>query len=76
MPKPAPAPTLSAQDREILRLVRQGCRNSEIAGNLSLSIDGVTARLTQLAQKLSARDRLELAICASHFDSTANLNQH
>jgi DNA-binding NarL/FixJ family response regulator len=69
MPKPAPAVSLSSQEREILRLVRRGCRDGEIAGSLSLPVDAVTARLQEISRKLAARDRLELAIFASRLDS-------
>jgi DNA-binding NarL/FixJ family response regulator len=69
MPKPAPAVSLSSQEREILRLVRRGCRDVEIAGNLSLPLDAVTTCLQEISQKIAVRDRLELATFAARFDS-------
>jgi DNA-binding NarL/FixJ family response regulator len=76
MPKPAQALSLSTQDREILRLVRQGYRDGEIAGNLALSMDGVAARVRQIADKLAARDRLELAMIAARLDPGGSLLKH
>lgn len=75
MPKPAQALSLSTQEREILRLVRQGYRNGEIAGNLALTVDSVAIRLEQIATKLSARDRLELAMIAARLDSQGTLSK-
>jgi DNA-binding NarL/FixJ family response regulator len=69
MPKPAQALSLNTQEREILRLVRQGCRDREIAGNLSLSVDAVTTHLEDISKKVAARDRLELAIFAARLDN-------
>ena len=69
MPKPVQAVNLNPQEREILRLVRQGRRDGEIAGNLSLTVDGVAASLKQISEKLAVRDRLELAIFAARLDS-------
>lgn len=69
MAKPAPAVSLSSQEREILRLLRQGCRDGEIAGSLSLPVDAVTTHLKQISKKLAAHDRLELAIFAARLDS-------
>ena len=69
MPKPAPVTKLTLQERRILRLVRKGCRNREIAGNLSLKVGTVEVRLQRISQKLDARDRLELAMKADRIDS-------
>jgi DNA-binding NarL/FixJ family response regulator len=69
MEKPAHAVSLNSQEREILRLVRQGCRDREIAGNLSLPVGAVETRVKQIAEKLAVRDRLELAIFAGRLDS-------
>lgn len=69
MGKPVQPTKLTSQEREILRLVRKGCRDREIAGNLSLEVGAVTTRLQRISQKLEARDRLELAIKAARLDS-------
>lgn len=69
MEKLAHALSLNPREREILRLVRQGCRDREIAGNLSLPVVAVTTQMQQICQKLDAHDRLELAIFADRLDS-------
>ena len=76
MAKPAQALILSAQEREILRLVRQGFRDGEIAGNLSLTVDSVAIRLQQISEKLAVRDRLELAMIAARLDSQRTRPRH
>jgi DNA-binding NarL/FixJ family response regulator len=69
MANPAQDVSLSSQEREILHLVRQGYRDGEIAGNLSLPVGAVASCLEQLSKKLGVRDRLELAILAGRLDS-------
>jgi DNA-binding NarL/FixJ family response regulator len=69
MAKPAQTVSLSSQEREILLLVRRGCRDGEIAGNLALSVDVVTTHVKRISEKLDARDRLELAMAAARLDS-------
>ena len=59
---------LTTREREILRLVRQGYRDREIAGNLSLTVRTVATRLRNISKKLEARDRLELAMLAARID--------
>jgi DNA-binding NarL/FixJ family response regulator len=61
--------SLNAREREILRLVRRGCRDGEIAGNLSLPVDAVASHVEEICRKLAARDRLELAMFAARMDS-------
>ena len=68
MSKPAKASILTPQERAILRLVRQGYRNREIAGDLALSVGVVDTHLRQIADKLRAQDRLQLAAFAEHMD--------
>jgi DNA-binding NarL/FixJ family response regulator len=60
---------LNTQESNILRLVRRGDRDSEIAATLSLSLPRVQALLSQVSTKLDARDRLELAMMAARMDS-------
>jgi two-component system secretion response regulator SsrB len=69
MQKLAHVSSLNPREREILRLVRQGCRDREIALNLSLPVVAVTSFMEQICEKLDARDRLELAIFADRIDS-------
>jgi DNA-binding NarL/FixJ family response regulator len=59
---------LTAEEREVLRLVRRGDRDGEIAGSLSLSLPMVHTLLDQVSAKLEARDRLELAMLAARMD--------
>ena len=68
MAKTAQASKLTSREREILRLVRRGYRDREIAGNLSLSLSTVATRLRNISRKLEARDRLELAMLAARLD--------
>ena len=68
MAKTAQASKLTSREREILRLVRQGYRDREIAGNLSLTLSTVATRLRNISRKLEARDRLELAMLAARLD--------
>lgn len=67
MAEPAPAFELTPQEREILRLVRQGYRDREIAGNLSLPVLTVASTLRQICEKMNVKDRLELAMLAARF---------
>jgi DNA-binding NarL/FixJ family response regulator len=69
MANPTQTSKLSAEERKVLRLVRQGCRDSEIAANLSLSMPRVHTLLEKVSTKLEARDRLELAMLAARMDS-------
>jgi DNA-binding NarL/FixJ family response regulator len=59
---------LTPGELEILRLVRQGYRDREIAGNLSLNVKTVATRLRGISRKLEARDRLELAMLAGRIE--------
>jgi DNA-binding NarL/FixJ family response regulator len=70
MAKPMQTVSLSSQEREILLLVRRGCRDGEIAGNLSLTVDTVARQVKRICEKLAARDRLELAMFAARLDSS------
>lgn len=52
--------TLSEKEMLVLRLLRQGYRNKEIAGQLFVSLRTVEVRLTQIYRKLGARSRSHL----------------
>ncbi|MGH7803471.1 MAG: LuxR C-terminal-related transcriptional regulator [Candidatus Binatia bacterium] len=55
---------LTAREREIVALVGQGLRNSEIAARLFISELTVKTHLNNVFQKLPVRDRVELALFA------------
>jgi DNA-binding NarL/FixJ family response regulator len=59
VPIPHPLTTLTAREREVLKLVVQGLRNSEICERLHVSIKTVEAHLTSLYQKLGVQSRTE-----------------
>ncbi|HZR40430.1 MAG TPA: response regulator transcription factor [Ktedonobacteraceae bacterium] len=59
VPIPPPLTTLTAREREVLKLVVQGLRNSEICERLHVSIKTVEAHLTSLYQKLGVQSRTE-----------------
>lgn len=51
--------TLTAREREVLRLLVKGLRNSEICDTLHVSIKTIEAHLTSLYQKLGVQSRTE-----------------
>ncbi|HTP35975.1 MAG TPA: response regulator transcription factor [Candidatus Acidoferrales bacterium] len=53
---------LTYRERQILRLLSQGLKNSEIATTLAVSEGTVKVYLTRLFQKVGAKDRFELAL--------------
>ena len=53
---------LTPRERQVLRLLAQGLKNSEIAIRLAVSEGTVKAHLTGLFQKVGAKDRFELAL--------------
>jgi DNA-binding NarL/FixJ family response regulator len=61
---PAPASELSHADRRLLELVADGCTNTQIAREMSVSVSTVKAHLSALFRKVGARDRASaIAIC-------------
>jgi DNA-binding NarL/FixJ family response regulator len=61
---PALASELSGADRRLLELVADGCTNTQIAREMSVSVSTVKAHLSALFRKLGARDRASaVAIC-------------
>ena len=56
--------SLTAREREVIRLVGQGLRNKEIADRLHISETTVRHHLTAVFSKLAIADRLTLAIYA------------
>ena len=55
-----PFTTLSAREREVLRLIADGLSAKEIAGNLGISTKTVEAHRTSLMRKLGTRKATEL----------------
>jgi DNA-binding NarL/FixJ family response regulator len=55
-----PAATLSARERDVLRLVAQGLRNRSIAERLDISEGTVKAHLHNVYEKLDVNSRIEL----------------
>ncbi|GIQ66496.1 DNA-binding response regulator [Paenibacillus cisolokensis] len=63
-----PDPSLTPRERDIARLVGEGCSNQEIAERLSLSVGTVKNHISQVLDKLELRDRTQLAIYAIRHD--------
>ncbi|MET9464260.1 response regulator transcription factor [Streptomyces sp. NPDC006544] len=55
---------ITDREREVLTLVGRGLSNTEIAGELYISIATAKTYLTRLLAKLNARDRVQLVILA------------
>jgi DNA-binding NarL/FixJ family response regulator len=67
-PAPAPPPRqlngITERERQVLTLIGRGMSNSEIAGQLFISMATVKAHVARLLTKLGARDRVQLVITA------------
>jgi two-component system, NarL family, nitrate/nitrite response regulator NarL len=62
-PSPAPARmALTAREEQLVSLLSQGLKNSEIASSLAITESTVRIYLSQLYQKLGVKDRFELAL--------------
>ncbi len=57
-------PILSNREREILKLIAQGCSNQEIAHQLYLSLGTVKSYVRMILNKLSVDDRVQAAAIA------------
>ncbi len=55
---------LTEREREVVRLVAQGCSNSEIANTLTISDKTVKTHISNILSKLHLDDRTQLAIHA------------
>lgn len=58
---------LSVRETEILTLVRDGLSNSQIAGELYLSLRTVTTHVERILHKLGATNRTEAAVLAERY---------
>ncbi|AEV85134.1 LuxR family transcriptional regulator [Actinoplanes sp. SE50] len=65
-PRPAPAVAahLTAREQQVLLLIARGRSNTEIAGQLRLSVPTVKTHVGRLLTKLAARDRAQLVVAA------------
>jgi DNA-binding NarL/FixJ family response regulator len=61
---PAPASSLTAREREIVRLVAAGCSTRKIAASLTITEKTVRNHLASIYDKLAVSHRLELALYA------------
>ena len=59
---------LSVREKELLRLLRQGLRNGDIAEKLGLTEGTVKAYLHTVFKKTGVRNRTELALRASEWE--------
>lgn len=55
------SPLLSSREREVLKLVADGCSNQEIADQLYLSLGTVKSYVRMILNKLSVDDRIQAA---------------
>ncbi|MEM6709923.1 MAG: response regulator transcription factor [Pseudomonadota bacterium] len=59
-----PVEPLTDREEQVLRTVAEGATNAEIAAQLHISLSTVKTHLASLMQKLSARNRVEIAMWA------------
>lgn len=62
------AGTLTARERDMMRLVARGMDNKEIAGELFLAEGTVRNNISRLLEKLKLKDRTQLAVFAVKND--------
>jgi DNA-binding NarL/FixJ family response regulator len=55
---------LTAREREVLVLIAQGRSNTEIAGQLHMSVPTAKTHVSRILTKLGARDRAQLVVIA------------
>ncbi|HXT27716.1 MAG TPA: LuxR C-terminal-related transcriptional regulator [Vicinamibacterales bacterium] len=53
---------MTPRDRQVLKLIADGCTNQEIATRLHLGTQTVKNRVSVLMEKVGARNRVQLAV--------------
>jgi DNA-binding NarL/FixJ family response regulator len=61
---PAALAELTAREREVLALIAAGLSNTEIAGQLVMSVPTAKTHVSRILAKLGARDRAQLVVIA------------
>ncbi|MGN0633813.1 MAG: response regulator [Oscillospiraceae bacterium] len=67
-PTPPPDKPLTERERELMTLIAEGCDNKEIAARLFLAEGTVRNNISRLLEKLSLKDRTQLAVYAVKHD--------
>lgn len=67
-PSPAPSPTLTPRELEVLRLLADGVGTKEMAERLSLSIATVRNHIERILAKLGVHSRLEAVLYAAQHN--------
>jgi DNA-binding NarL/FixJ family response regulator len=65
--EPAALKQIPARERDVLRLIGQGCTNRQIATQLNLAEGTVKTYVTHLLNRLALSNRSQLAIFANSF---------
>ena len=63
-PPPQALARLTAREREVLTLIAHGLSNTEIAGQLAMSVPTAKTHVSRILAKLGARDRAQLVVLA------------
>lgn len=64
---------LTSRQRQVVALVRRGLSNSEIAGEIGISEDGVKAHLSRLYLRFDVTNRVALLAAVDEVDAPARL---
>jgi DNA-binding NarL/FixJ family response regulator len=63
-PPPKALEQLTVREREVLALIATGLSNTEISGQLAMSVPTVKTHISRILAKLAARDRAQLVVIA------------